>query len=153
MNVKSVSSFAALVVALILGTSLSLQSGAASATPVSESKVNRPTLFVVEASADWCSTCKVIAADLKKTKADFADASVIYFQMDLTDQATKANSRKLAKLLGLNPSIVDVDQRSQVFIVDGQTNKIMETIRGKQSPDVYAQAIQKHLDGLKVSML
>lgn len=112
-------------------------------------KAERPALFVVEASADWCSTCKKIAADLGKVQPDFAKHSVVFFQMDLTNQATKANSRKLAKLLGLDASIVDVEQRSQVFLVDGKTSEVLETIKGKQSVDVYTAAIQKHMDALE----
>ncbi|MGF1449776.1 MAG: thioredoxin domain-containing protein [Opitutales bacterium] len=117
-------------------------------TMAASAKLDRPALFVVEASADWCSTCKKIAADLGKIKPGFAQQPVVFFQMDLTNPSTKANSRKLAKLLGLDASIVDVDQRSQVFLVDGKTSEILQTIQGRQSADVYTAAIQKHMDAL-----
>ncbi len=79
--------------------------------------------------ADWCPLCKQMGPSVMKTMQGYmGDKSVKFVKFDLTNEATKKQSAKLAARNKLTPIWKANQKTGMVLLVNGRTHKVIDTI-------------------------
>ena len=60
-----------------------------------------PDRIAILMYADWCGSCKILDPKLKAVQPEFERGNILFVRFDLTDDATKHQSRLLAQALGV----------------------------------------------------
>jgi len=98
--------------------------------------------------ADWCGKCKQMAPSAMKTMASYkGDTTVKFVNFDLTDDATKKQSAKLAARNGITPVWNSNQKTGMVLLVDGKTRKVVGTIVSTDSESDMKRKIEAAKQG------
>ncbi|WOO39604.1 thioredoxin domain-containing protein [Rubellicoccus peritrichatus] len=104
-----------------------------------------PKAYVVKVHADWCGTCRALEPRIEALKQEFKGKDVEFVTFDLTNDKTKAASKKLADSKGLT-NVYKNNGKTGVVLVfpakdQGQTQKLFK----KNSEQNFRDAINKTL--------
>ncbi len=98
-------------------------------TSPAHAKSPAPKVVAAVFYADWCPLCKQMGPSVMKTMQGYAgDKSVKFVKFDLTNDATKAQSAKLAARNKLTPIWKANQKTGMVLLVNGKTHKVLDTI-------------------------
>ncbi len=121
----------------VLMTALMLQVSTAQA------KHTKVKVIAAVFHADWCSYCKQMGPSVMKTMDSYkADKAVKFVEFDLTDEATKRQSAKLAARNGLTPIWKANQKTGMVLLVDAKTHRVMGTIVSTDSQSEMTRKIE-----------
>ena len=87
--------------------------------------------------ADWCGSCKVLGANVKEAKSELKDdAKILFVILDLTDDATRAQSAMLAEALGLG-SIYEAhgEKTGFMLVLDAKDKSILQKLTRNDEVD------------------
>lgn len=109
-------------------------------------KVEASKLIVLDVYHNHCESCKYIEPQLEKLKVIYSRTNdVVFLKYDLSNPFSVANSRAIAKELGLE-NIYKAQRFSGVVIfIDSKTKEILDTLVAEYDASKYVAAIDKHL--------
>lgn len=117
------------------------------ALPV-QAKPRSPQVIAAGFHADWCGKCKQMAPNAMKTMASYkGDRTVKFVNFDLTNDATKKQSAKLAARNGLTSVWNSYQKTGMVLLVDGKTRKVIDTIDFTDSKSEMKEKIEAAKSG------
>ena len=94
-----------------------------------QAKHRSPKVVAVVFYADWCHLCKQMGPSVMQTmKGYMGDKAVKFVKLDLTNDATKAQSAKVAARNKLTPIWKANQKTGMVLLVSGKTHKVLDTI-------------------------
>ncbi len=115
-----------LLAALTMAFALHAQPGQAKSTS--------PQVIAAIFHADWCGSCKKMGPDVMKTMQGYkGDGNVKFVKFDLTNDATKKQSKALAARNGITPVYNSYGKTGMVLLVDGKTRKVIGKIDSNDS--------------------
>ncbi len=97
--------------------------------------------------ADWCSSCKVLDPKVETAKKAFADSSVKFAKIDLTNDATRAESEKLAETLGATEAFYSYGSRTGfMLLVEKASGEVLSMITMSKTVEQIEEALTKALE-------
>ena len=113
------------------------------AEPEKPSESVKPQVLVLTFRADWCSECRKVEPTIAQTAAAYANKSVLFLKMDLTNENTKRQSAMLASALGLEKIWQQNQKTGYAILVNPATKNSVGVLYAAQN----AQDMAKSLDG------
>jgi thiol-disulfide isomerase/thioredoxin len=96
--------------------------------------------------ADWCGTCKVLEPRIDEVKKELADKPVYITRVDLTDDATRAQSQLFANWVGLGEIYQEHGGATGfMLLIDPEEKKVIQRIGAQHSEQQIRQAIDQAL--------
>jgi thiol:disulfide interchange protein len=104
----------------------------------------KPALIVVKIHADWCATCKKMGPILEDlTQRLGEDTETLIVKVDLTNDATKRQSRLLMNALGLSKVYHEHTKKTGVLLlVDPEDANVVKTLTSEMTAAQMEQAIR-----------
>lgn len=104
----------------------------------------KPALIVVKVHADWCSTCKKMGPILEDlTQRLGGGTKTLFVKVDLTNDATKRQSRLLMNALNLSKVYREHTKKTGVLLlVDPKDAKVVKTLTSEMTAVQMEQAIR-----------
>lgn len=129
---------------------LVLAAGLSSVSLAMENSKDMPAVMAVAFHADWCPGCKALGPKVMKAKKAHADDGVLFVKLDLTNDATKAQSTYLANALGLSKVYAEHGRKTaQVLLIDTKTKKVIGKLNPSHSDSDIQAALKKALKDSK----
>jgi thiol-disulfide isomerase/thioredoxin len=130
-----------LITALILAVGPQLARAQDEADPQ-----QKPQVVGLVFYADWCGTCRVLEPRIDEVKKDMTDKPVLITRVDLTDEATRAQSQLFANWVGLG----DIYQEQAgatgfMLLIDPQEKKVVDRITAQHSEEQIRETIDAAL--------
>ncbi|MEM9158178.1 MAG: thioredoxin domain-containing protein [Verrucomicrobiota bacterium] len=130
---------------LVLIASSLLWGASASAKP-GKVEAQTPKVIAMYFYADWCAACKALDPKFSKAREKFDKDAFLYAKMDVTNLATSHQSGLLAAGLGLKDLFDKTGVKTGfVYLVNPETNEVVDTIKRSASADVMAGKIKTAL--------
>lgn len=104
-----------------------------------------PALYVVKVHADWCGSCKALAPVLEEVRETLAAESVLFLELDVTDEARTAQARLLASALGIEDHLKANNKTGLVLLIDPSDKALLETLTRKNSAEEIVGKIERHI--------
>lgn len=104
-----------------------------------------PALYVVKVHADWCGSCKALAPVLEEVRETLAAESVLFLELDVTDEARTAQARLLASALGIEDHLKANNKTGLVLLIDPSDKALLETLTRKNSAEEMVGKIEGHI--------
>ncbi len=104
-----------------------------------------PALYVVKVHADWCGSCKALAPVLEEVRETLAAESVLFLELDVTDEARTAQARLLAAALGIEDHLKANNKTGLVLLIDPSDKALLETLTRKNSAEEMVGKIEGHI--------
>ncbi|MDN5210530.1 thioredoxin domain-containing protein [Fulvivirgaceae bacterium BMA12] len=86
-----------------------------------------PKLVVVKFHADWCGSCKAMGPVVTDLTNKLDGQSVLFTQLDFTNNSTKHQSFLLASVLGIDDVVVNNEGTGFLLVIDGKTKQVKAT--------------------------
>lgn len=104
----------------------------------------KPALIVVKVHADWCATCKKMGPILEDlTQRLGGDTKTLFVKVDLTNDATKRQSRLLMNALDLSKVYHEHTKKTGVLLlVDPKDAKVVNILTSEMTAVQMEQAIR-----------
>lgn len=106
----------------------------------------QPRLYVVKLHADWCGTCQAIKTQYEAAKKHFKGQPVKFMTFDVTNDETRKASLKKAEKLGIADTLKKTDSMGRVLVIDAESGKVLNTLKGKKDADRYVTVISADLN-------
>jgi thiol-disulfide isomerase/thioredoxin len=107
-------------------------------------EIKSAKLFVIDIHHDLCSACSITAPIFEEVARTFQKKNYVsFFSFDLTNRETIADTRKLAKELGLEEIYNTEKQTGKVIFVNAKTKEIMASLVQEKNPEVYYDMVKK----------
>jgi thiol-disulfide isomerase/thioredoxin len=111
-----------------------------------QSAAEKPQLVGLVFYADWCGTCKVIEPRIDAVKKELADKPVLITRVDLTDDATRAQSQLFANWVGLGEIYQEhASATGFMLLIDPAQPKVIQRITAQHTEQQIRQAIDQAL--------
>ena len=104
-----------------------------------------PALYVVKVHADWCGSCKALAPVLEEVRETLTAESVLFLELDVTDEARTAQARLLAAALGIEDHLKANNKTGLVLLIDPSDKALVETLTRKNSAEEMVGKIEGHI--------
>lgn len=104
-----------------------------------------PALYVVKVHADWCGSCKALAPVLEEVRETLAAESVLFLELDVTDEARTAQARLLTAALGIEDHLKANNKTGLVLLIDPSDKALLETLTRKNSAEEMVGKIEGHI--------
>ena len=104
-----------------------------------------PALYVVKVHADWCGSCKALAPVLEEVRETLAAESVLFLELDVTDEARTAQARLLAAALGIEDHLKANNKTGLVLLINPSDKALLETLTRKNSAEEMVGKIEGHI--------
>jgi thiol-disulfide isomerase/thioredoxin len=96
--------------------------------------------------ADWCGTCKVLEPRIDEVKKELTDKPVLITRVDLTDEATRAQSQLFANWVGLGEIYREQGGATGfMLLIDPEEQKVIQRIGAQHTEEQIRQAIDQAL--------
>jgi thiol-disulfide isomerase/thioredoxin len=104
-----------------------------------------PKLYAVVFHADWCPVCKAMKPSLTQLKEDLKNKPVRFVSFDFTSDATKANTKQVARDLGLQKILAGNNGTGFVILVNPETEMEVGRLTRRQDEKEMLATVEKHL--------
>ena len=104
-----------------------------------------PALYVVKVHADWCGSCKALAPVLEEVRETLTAESVLFLELDVTDEARTAQARLLAVALGIEDHLKANNKTGLVLLIDPSDKALLETLTRENSAEEMVGKIEGHI--------
>ena len=112
-------------------------------------KVQSSKITILDVYHNRCESCQLIDPVIEKLKTNYAENSNISFlKYDLSNPFTASNSRKIAKVLGLENIYKEQRYSGVVLIIDSHTKQVLDTLIAEYNIEKYNEVITKRLHDL-----
>ncbi|MBI2996379.1 MAG: hypothetical protein HYY52_06710 [Candidatus Melainabacteria bacterium] len=107
-------------------------------------KVQNSKIIVLNVYHDRCESCKNIEPIIKELESDFSNnPSIAFLRYDLSNPFSIYNSRKIAKLVGLEDIYKAQRFSGIVLIVDTKSKQVLETLIAEYNKQKYVDLLYK----------
>ena len=102
-------------------------------------------LYAVKFHADYCGHCKKLTPSLETLNTKLEGEGVEFVKFDLTSDASKAESKKMAEKLGLEDIYNSNKGTGYVLLVQADSKETVGKLTSMQSEDDMYSSIKKNL--------
>ncbi|MEM7036916.1 MAG: thioredoxin domain-containing protein [Bacteroidota bacterium] len=109
-----------------------------------QNQMNKP-LLAIKFHADWCGSCKKIGPTFMDVQNKLDGQSVLFLELDFTNQTTKHQALLMADALGIRDIVDENNATGFVLLVDAGKQTVLEKLLKDKSVKEMAGAISAHL--------
>lgn len=107
-----------------------------------------PDRIAILMYADWCGSCKILDPKLKAVQPEFERSDILFVRFDLTNDATKHQSRLLAQALGLGEVYeMNGGKTGHLVIVDRASGQSIDRVTKNHSEAEIRASLRRASDG------
>lgn len=106
---------------------------------------NQPKLIVVKFHANWCGSCKALGPVLEDLTNKLDGKSVLFTQLDFTNNTSKHQTQLLASALGIKDVVEKNNGTGFLLVIDSKTKAVKAKLTKTQSVKEMANKITSFL--------
>lgn len=107
--------------------------------------IPKPEVLVVKFHADWCGSCKALGPALEDLSNKLDGNSVLFVELDFTNNTTRHQSNLLASALGIDEIVAQNNATGFLLVIDSETKDVKTKLTKTQSVKEMATAITSYL--------
>lgn len=105
---------------------------------------NRPAVIALWFHSEWSDASRTLAPLVERLSGQFRESDVQFVKLDLTDDETKAEAERVAKLLGVERFYVAQNGRTgEVVLIDSASGRRVGELKPSQNFERMYGAVQR----------
>jgi len=103
-------------------------------------------LIIVKIHADWCDKSKLIHSRYSSLKNKFESNSVLFLELDFTDQCTEKQAKQVARTFNMVKLLENKQNTGQILLLDADNRFVLDQLHKNMLFSEMVQSVQKYLN-------